>query len=86
MFDNGAQIKGSQECRIDPEKMLQRARERKEVAQRADALLIELTQMPLDLYRNGCEESVITLLGSVRVLVSKAEKEEQDWLDEINKG
>lgn len=73
-------------CRPDPEKMLQRARERIAACDRATAMLMEIAEMPVDVnFGQDSATAFRSAIGSIVLCRLRNSKEEAMWLDEINK-
>lgn len=86
MFDNNLRSEqSSQECKPDPEVMLQQARKRKEDVKKADDLLTEFIQIPIHISERDIDDSLLRILGTLRIELFKTERDEAFWLAEINK-
>jgi len=73
-------------CKVDPEEMLQNARNRIELCQRAEELLLELDKMPLRVeFGRGDTDHMTYALGSIRSNFLRAVENEARWLEEIDK-
>ena len=79
MFNNYPDAEKLSPCRVDPEEMLQNARRCKEKT-KAD---IEAF-MNLGNYRINDDEAA-KMLGFMTLALHEAERDEQRWLDEIDK-
>ena len=78
----------TQECRPDPEMLLQRSRARKENCEKALDLLRQLAEIPmsLSLPKDDFYESVCQYIGVLNTRIWDEEREISRLLEEINKG
>lgn len=87
-IENGAQI-ARQECRPDPEKLLQQARERKLNYEKALSLLRELNSLQVS-YGGGLGDNkgevILSMIGAFNVRVWDEDNRIELLLKEINKG
>lgn len=75
-----------QECKPDPETMLQRNRKQLEAIERAEAILFELGELPVDLrFGNDRSEPFLTALGSLAAQKYRANKEIKYGLEQMDK-
>lgn len=80
-------IPGEAECRPDPEKMLQRARASIELCDKAEAMLMELAEMRVEIsFGRNSVEAFSCAVGSIRLCRHRHQRDEAMWLAEIDKG
>jgi hypothetical protein len=83
MFESNVEAKGGGECKPDPEEMLQRARKIIEACDKAQNLIFELDELPI--YLSDSDNSFKQTLGQIAIQRYQAKKQENYWLNEIDK-
>lgn len=84
----GCEKSPAQECRPDPEMLLQRARARKENHEKVLDLLRQINEVPINynISKSNFGEVILQYIGSQTVSVWEADREINRLLAEIDKG